>query len=137
MPKTAEQQWQPTSDSEVTSCLKRMSNCKSPRPEQVYGFWVKRITCLNNDLTQNYNLQVQNPDSVPSWLSQGITTLIPKNDKTDQAKNYKPTKCLSVFYKTLTSVIKQRIEGHLSKGNLCLRSRRVVSKAPWVQRITF
>ena len=76
------------------------------------------VSCLHSDLTRNYNLLVQDPDSVPDWLSQGITTLIPKNDETDQAKNYRPITCLSVFYKTLTSVIKQRIEGHLSQGNL-------------------
>ena len=109
---------QPISDNEVTLCLKRMGNWKSPGTDQVYGFWVKRIICLHSDLTRNYNLLVQDPDSVPDWLSQGITTLIPKNDKTDQAKNYRPVTCLSVFYKTLTSVIKQMIEGHLSQGNL-------------------
>ena len=86
-----------THKNDVTSCLKMTRNWKSPGPDKVYGFWVKRITCL----TRNYNLLVQNPDSVPGRLSQGITTLIPKNDKTDQAKNYRPITCLSVFYKTL------------------------------------
>ena len=95
-----------------------MGNWKSPGPDKVYGFWVKRITCLHTDLTRNYNLLVQHPDSVPDWLSQGITTLIPKNDKTDQAKNYRPITCLSVLYKTLTSVIRQRIAGHLDQRNL-------------------
>ena len=95
-----------------------MGNWKSPGPDKVYCYWVKRITCLHTDLTRNYNLLVQNPDSVPDWLSQGITTLIPKNDKTDQAKNYRPIRCLSVFYKTLTSVIRQRIAGHLDLRNL-------------------
>ena len=90
-----------------------MGNWKSPGPEMVYGFSVKRITCLHTGLSRNYNLLVQNPDSVPEWLSQGTTTLIPKNDKTDQAKNYWPITCLSVFYETLTSVIRQRIAGHL------------------------
>ena len=52
--------------------------------DKVYGFWVKHITCLHTDLTRNYNLLVQNPDSVPDWLSRETTTLIPKNDKTDQ-----------------------------------------------------
>ena len=93
-----EQQWLPISDNEVTSCLKRMGNWKSPGSDKVSGFWVKRITCLHTDLTCNYNLLVQNPDFVPDWLSQGVTTLIPKNDKTDQAKNYRPITCLSVFY---------------------------------------
>ena len=113
-----EQQWLPISDNEVTSCLKMLGNWKSPGPDMVYGFWVKCITCLHTDLTCNCNLLVQNPDSVPDWLSQGITTLIPKNDKTDQAKNYWPITCLSVFYTTLTSVIRQRITGHLDQRNL-------------------
>ena len=113
-----------------------MGNWKSPGPDKVYGFWVKRITCLHTDLTHNYNLLVQNPDSVPDWLSQGITTLIPKNDKTDQAKNYRPITCLSVFYKTLTSIIRQRIVGHLDQRNLMARTRMVVDRDLLVQRIS-
>ena len=113
-----EQQGLPISDNEVTSCLKRMGNWKSPGPGKVYGFWVKRITCLHTDLTRNCNLLVQNLDSVRDSLSHGITTRIPKNDKTAQAKNYWPITCLSVFYKTLTSVIRQRIAGHLDQRNL-------------------
>ena len=65
MSQTIEQQWQPISDNEVTMCLKRMGNWKSPGPDQVYGFWFKRIICLHSDLTRNYNLLVQDPDSVP------------------------------------------------------------------------
>ena len=60
-----------------------MGNWKSPGPDKVYGFWLKRVTRLHIDLTHNYNLLVQNPDSVPDWLPQETTTLIPKNDKTD------------------------------------------------------
>ena len=61
---------------------------------------------------------VQNSDSIPDCLSHGTTTLIPKNDKTDQAKNFRPITCLSIFYKTLTSVIRQRIAEHLVQRNL-------------------
>ena len=95
-----------------------MGNWKSPGPDKIDGFWVKRITCLHNDLTRNYNLLVQNSDSIPDCLSHGTTTLIPKNDKTNQAKNFPPITCLSIFYKTLTSVIRQRIAGHLVQRNL-------------------
>ena len=35
MSQAAEQQWQPISDNEVTLCLKRMGNWKSPGPVQV------------------------------------------------------------------------------------------------------
>ena len=87
-------------------------------PDQAYSFWVKHIMCLHDDLTHNYNLLFQDPDSVPNWLSQGTITLIPENDKTDQAKNYRSITCLSVFYKTFTSVVRPRIAGHFVQGNL-------------------
>ena len=58
------QQWLPISDNEVTSLLKSMGNCKSPGPEKVCCFCVKRITYRHTDLTRNYNLMVQNPNSV-------------------------------------------------------------------------
>ena len=102
-----------------------MGNFKSPGSDKVYGFWVMRITCLHTDLTRNYNLLVQNPDSIPDWLSKGTTTLIPKNDKTDTAKNYWPTTCLSVFYKTLTSIIRQKIAGHYVQRNVMAREQKV------------
>ena len=55
---------------------------------------------------------------MPNWLSQGTTTLIPTNDNTNQAKNDRPITCLSIFYKTLTSAVRQRIAGNLFQGNL-------------------
>ena len=102
------------------------------------GLWflVKRITCLHTDLTRNYNLLVQNTDFVPDWLSQGITTLIPKNDKTDQAKNYWPITCQSVFLKTLISVSGRGLLGIWIRETSWLRSTRVVDKDLLVQRIS-
>ena len=112
--RTDEQHWLPILDNEIRSCLKRMENWKSPGQDKVCNFWVKRITCLHTDLTCNYILLIQNPDSVPDWLSQGITTLIPKNAKTDKAKDYRVITFLCVF----TLVIRQRIAGHLVQRNL-------------------
>ena len=77
-------------------CLKRIGNWKSPGPDEVYGYWVKLITCVHDDLTSYYNLLFQDPDTVPDSLSHGPTTLIPKNDKTDQAKNYRPSYHVSI-----------------------------------------
>ena len=126
-----EKQWLPISDNEVTSCLKRMGNWKSPGPDKVYGFWVKRITCLHTDLTHNYKLLIQNPDCVLDWLSQGTTTLIPKNGKTYQTKNYRPITCLSVLYKTLTSVIRQRIAALLVQRNLMAPEQKGCRQGPF------
>ena len=43
MSQTSEQQWQPISDNEITLCLKRMGNWKSPGPDQVYESSVSSV----------------------------------------------------------------------------------------------
>ena len=59
----------------------------SSGPDQVYVFWIKHIICFHSNLTRSYNFLVQNPDTVRSWLSEEINTLIAKNDRNDQDKN--------------------------------------------------
>ena len=39
------------------------------------------------------------------WLTAGVTFLIPKNENTENPKNYRPVTCLPTTYKHLTSII--------------------------------
>ena len=99
--------WSPISSGEVILCVKRIGNWKSLGSDQVYGFWVNLITCVQDDFTRNYNLLFQDPESVLNCLAQETITLIPKNDKNDQVKNYRPITCPSVVYKTPTQLSRQ------------------------------
>ena len=38
----------------------------------------------------------------------GVTFLIPKNENTENPKNYRPVTCLPTMYKCITSVISRR-----------------------------
>ena len=42
---------------------------------------------------------------MPQWLVNGITYLIPKSDKTNNPKSYRPITCLPTMYKILTSIL--------------------------------
>ena len=53
-----------------------------------------------------------------SWLTNGITFLLPENDETDEPKNYRPITCLSTTYKLLTSIITESAYSHLDLNNI-------------------
>ena len=53
-----------------------------------------------------------------SWLTNGITFLLPENDETDEPKNYLPITCLSTTYQLLTSIITESAYSHLDLNNI-------------------
>ena len=61
---------------------------------------------------------MENPDNSPSWLCQGTTYLLAKNQMTKEPKNYRPITCLSTTYKLLTSILTERTYKHLDENNL-------------------
>ena len=61
---------------------------------------------------------VRKPEETPTWLTEGITHLLPKTQETKVPKNYRPITCLPTLYKILTSIIADRTYNHLEKSNL-------------------
>ena len=61
---------------------------------------------------------MQNPNEMPPWLSEGITFLIPKNQKTEDPKNYRPITCLTTTYKLLTAILSDRIYSYLEEKDI-------------------
>ena len=49
---------------------------------------------------------------MPSWLVEGRTILIPKNDNPG-ASEYRPNTCLNVMYKAITGSSKELLPSHL------------------------
>uniref|UniRef100_A0A8D8QH69 Uncharacterized protein n=1 Tax=Cacopsylla melanoneura TaxID=428564 RepID=A0A8D8QH69_9HEMI len=94
---------------EVKRSLKKAANWKSPGPDGIQNYWLKYLTCTHIHLTKAYSHIIQHPEKTPPWLTEGLTYLIPKNERTQEAKNYRPITCLPTMYKNLTSVISDRI----------------------------
>ena len=53
------------------------------------------------------------PESLPQLVVTGGTTLLPKNSKTHNAKNFRSITCLTTTWKTLTGILATNIERHL------------------------
>ena len=95
--------------------VKKISNWKAPGIDQVQNFWIKKLTPLHLPLINAYNTICLNPTTMPSWMTEGKTTLIPKNENTTSPKNYRPITCLPTSYKLLTLILSDKIYNHITK----------------------
>ena len=109
---------------DVTNSISKAANWKAPGPDKVPNYWLKKLTALHGKLAEMYNKQLISPSDTPTWLTEGITYMIPKSNDTQQPKNYRPITCLSTMYKLLTSILSDHIYQHLTENNLLPTEQR-------------
>ena len=110
--------WHGINSKEFEKSIKNLQNWKSPGIDQVANFWLKYLTSLHGDILKSFNEIVKNPEYAPRWFTQGITYLLPKSEKTEEVKNYRPITCLPTTYKLLTGILSENIYAHLNLNNL-------------------
>ena len=59
-----------------------------------------------------------NIETIPDWLAQAKTVLLPKNERTQEAKSYRPTACLNIMYKLYTSCLNSFLYNHCETNNI-------------------
>ena len=95
-----------------------MPNWKSPGPDLVQGFWLKRFSNLH----ERVRLQLKeclDSGFVLSCLTRGRTLLLQKDKrKGNVASNYRPITCLPLMWKLLRGVIADPIYAHLDYEKL-------------------
>ena len=94
--------------------LKKLHNWKTPGIDRVQNFWIKHLTSLHLPMIHAFNKICKNPSLLPSWLTEGITTLIPKGGDETSPKNYRPITCLPTTYKLLTLILSDKIYNHIT-----------------------
>ena len=114
--KFQEQTWPTIEKQEVISAIKKTHNWKSPGQDKIPNFWLKNLTSLHEDIACCFSNIVKNPEESPSWLTNGITYLLPKSEETIEPKNYRPITCLPTMYKILTAIIADRAYDFLNEN---------------------
>jgi hypothetical protein len=77
----------------VAQETRRMKNWKAPGPDQLHGFWLKKLTSLHPHLARLYQRALK--DGCPEWMTSGRTTLLQKDkEKGTAVENYRPITCL-------------------------------------------
>ena len=117
IPKCSENEGMCTRE-DIVTVLKRLPNWKAPGVDKLQNFWMKRITSLHDQITRAVNRLLEDPNTIPQWMTCGITWLLPKDGDSKLAKNYRPITCLPVLYKLTTSVLADKIHRHLEERGL-------------------
>jgi hypothetical protein len=126
---SASVEWSQISEMEVTQVLRKTLNWKAPGGDRVANFWLKHLTATHTQThTNTYLVTLCNKrieeGQIPDWLMIGMTVLIPKNEKTERPKNYRPTTCLTTIHITATSVRIKRIPKYIDDRHLMSKEQK-------------
>jgi len=110
--------WKQFTTDEITKVIKQTHNWKAPGQDKLQNFWLKQLSSLHEDLTRTFNEIINEPRSIPMWLTSGTTFLISKGKNTEDPKNYRPITCLPTTYKILTAALTNRIYDHLQTNKI-------------------
>ena len=119
-----EQQGKQQENIEITENLirqqcKKIPNWKSPGPDGVQGYWIKKRTSLHGRIACQMDDMINNRIPVPSWMTQGRTVLCQKDhSKGNAVDNYRPISCLPLMWKLLTGVIAESMYEYLERNNI-------------------
>jgi hypothetical protein len=86
-------EWSPMCEKDVAEALRTTLNWKAPGRDPIPNFWLKQLTGTHKHIAAIFNKLIEE-NSIPEWLTAGVTYLIPKNENTANPKNYRPVTCL-------------------------------------------
>jgi hypothetical protein len=114
---TAEQRNLQITREDVQRVARRMKNWKAPGPDQVHGFWIKKLTSLHDHLARLYQKSLE--EGCPAWMTEGRTVLLQKDvQKGTVVENYRPITCLPTMWKLLSGIVSDEIRSHLQRNKL-------------------
>ncbi|XP_052756188.1 uncharacterized protein LOC128201893 [Galleria mellonella] len=98
--------------------IKKMHNWKAPGTDNIHNYWYKKFSRLHPILHNHINSFIENPDTIPEFVTEGITYMIPKDQEHQDPGKYRPITCLQNIYKILTSCLTNLIYNHIERNNI-------------------
>ena len=121
---------------EIEESLKNTPNWKSLVPDCVYGFFIKKMTNVKEQLYKIIQKILKEEEKIPNYMYKWRTSLIYKKDNEKDPKNYRPITCLPVLTKVITSIIAKRLQRHyMNNENMILedKQRGVRNEIQWTR----
>ncbi|XP_044757776.1 uncharacterized protein LOC123315935 [Coccinella septempunctata] len=98
--------------------LKSTNNWAAPGVDNIHNFWWKHFRSVHSSLARLFQKFLEKPELVPSFLTAGLTYMLPKGAESEDPKNYRPVTCLPTIYKLLTGVLTRHINNHVRSHNI-------------------
>ncbi|OIR56340.1 MAG: uncharacterized protein A8A55_2914, partial [Amphiamblys sp. WSBS2006] len=102
--------------------ITKTGDWKAPGRTRVYGFFVKRITALHEEIFRHAETIIRGQVEAPVWYSRGTTVMIPKDEKKlADPTALRPITCMPVLYKIVNkyvaATVKNMVESKKKKKN--------------------
>ena len=98
--------------------LQKLQNSKAPATNLITGFWYKNLMFYKADLVHIFQDTLKSHKELPSPLTRARTQLLPKNENTHIAKNYRPIACKNLMIKLYTSYINTFVQQYCKIINI-------------------
>ena len=107
-----------------------MANWKSPGPDQIHAYWLKKLTSTHDSLAKFLDKTVNGGEQVPKWLPHGTTHLLMKDPQksSNDPSNYRPITCLPTMWKLLTAILASEVTKHLNKHTIIAQEQKGCSR---------
>ena len=89
----------------LKTALNKIHLGKCPGRDSLIRYWFKKLTFYIEPLANLYQNTFEGPTTLPDCLTLAKTILLPKNEHTHAAKNYRPIACLNLTYKLYTKLL--------------------------------
>ena len=103
--------------------IKRKKNWSSPGIDGIPNFWWKKLKGTWKPLVKSFKKWIDQPESIPDWVTYGRTVLLPKSEVLDDEKNYRPITCLNTAYKIFTGMLGKYLKEHAERNNIWDKSQ--------------
>ena len=123
-------QYEITKDT-LKTAVNKMHLEKSPGRHLSIGYWFKKLTFYIDPLANLYQNTFQGSTTLPDWLTLPKTMLLPKNEHTHAAKNYRPIACLNLTYNLYTSFLNNFLEHHCQTNSIITTEQAGGKKGIW------
>ncbi|XP_050549514.1 uncharacterized protein LOC126910674 [Spodoptera frugiperda] len=100
------------------SVITKAHNWKAPGSDNIHNYFYKKFTYLHPSIYNHINNFIKNPQSIPEFITQGLTYMIPKDSDHMNPAKYRPITCLQTIYKLITGCISEIIYKHITQNNI-------------------
>ena len=98
--------------------LAKSKNDGAPGTDMIRSFWIKKLQATHGVLVAEFKKVYEEGAMLPAWLVTGRTILLPKNNETKNAKNYRPIACQNITYKLFTGIVNSFLVDHCTTNDI-------------------
>ena len=111
--------------------LSKIQNNKSPGGDMIINFWYKKLQFHRPYMESLFKKTLSGEYDFPAEIVLTKTVVIPKNENTKIATNYRLIACLNLIYKLYTSCLSLFIQYHCESNEIVTEEQVGGKKGAW------